>query len=242
MLDTGLSCKIRKNQNQKIDKEMGNDMDIPIIYEDDALIICNKPAGLAVQTRSLGQKDLESMLKNYRASKNEPPDIGVVHRLDQPVQGLLVFAKTKEAAADLSRQMAGRLADKYYYAMVSGVPQKKSGTLEDYLLRDGKNNTSSVVERGTPGAKRAELTFEVLEAKGGRSVLRIRLATGRHHQIRVQLAHAGWPIIGDKKYNFAENISPSETGLSLCSYKIILKHPVTRRKLEFEIDKPFTLS
>lgn len=217
-------------------------MNIPIIYEDEALVICNKPAGLAVQTRAVSQKDLESMLKNYCVSKNEPPEICVVHRLDQPVQGLVAFAKTKEAAADLCRQISGKQADKYYYAMVSGVPEKKSGTLEDFLLRDGKSNTSSVVDRNTPGAKRAELAYEVLEAKGGRSVLRIRLVTGRHHQIRVQLSNAGWPIIGDKKYNFAENLSPSQTGLLLCSYRIVLKHPVTRRKLEFEIDKPFTLS
>ena len=199
-----------------------------IIYEDEDIIVCKKPAGVATQTRRIGQADMESLLKNYRASKGELPYIGVVHRLDQPVEGIMVFAKNKEAAADLSRQIKTKLADKYYYAMTDGVPEKKKGTLEDELLQNGKTNTSEVVERGTPQAKHA--------------VLRIKLDTGRHHQIRVQLAHAGMPIVGDKKYNFKENIAPSGGQLALCSFKIAFRHPKTHRKLEFEIDKPFGLS
>ena len=113
----------------------------------------------------------------------------------------MVFAKNKEAAADLSRQIKTKLADKYYYAMTDGVPEKKKGTLEDELLQNGKTNTSEVVERGTPQAKHASLSYEVVEQDGKHAVLRIKLDTGRHHQIRVQLAHAGMPIVGDKKYN-----------------------------------------
>ena len=193
-------------------------MEIRILFEDEQIIVCEKPAGVAVQTKRLGQADMESLLKNRRAGKGELPYIGVVHRLDQPVSGVMVFAKTKEAAAALGRQIASGLADKFYYAV------------------------TDVVESSTPGAKRAELSYEVLEQKNGRAVLRIHRGTGRHHQIRVQLAHAGIPIVGDRKYNFKENMKPSGEPLCLCSYKIGFRHPKTRRNLAFEIDNPFHLS
>lgn len=100
-------------------------MNINILYEDEEVIVCEKPAGVAAQTRRLGQADMESLLKNYRAGKGEQPYIGVVHRLDQPVRGVMVFAKTKEAAADLSRQVQTKMADKFYYAVTDGVPEQK---------------------------------------------------------------------------------------------------------------------
>ncbi len=162
-----------------------------ILYEDVAIIVCVKPAGVATQTKRIGEKDMESMLRTYRMQENEEAYIGVVHRLDQPVSGLMVFAKTKEAAADLSKQVASKMADKYYYALTDGVPVATKGILEDYLLRDGKSNLSRVVSCGEPGAKRAELSYEVLEKSDTRALLSIKLATGRHHQIRVQMAHAG---------------------------------------------------
>ena len=217
-------------------------MDLSILYEDEDLLVCRKPAGVAVQTKKLGQADMESLLKNYRAARGEQPYIGVVHRLDQPVEGVMVFAKTKEAAAALGRQIMAKLADKCYYALVDGAPEKKWGTLVDYLVRDGRTNTSSVAECGTKDAKRAELSYEVIEQKNGRAVLENRPATGRHHQIRVQLAHAGMPIVGDRKYNFKENITPSGEGLCLCSYRIGFRHPKSHKNLAFEIDKPYHLS
>lgn len=217
-------------------------MEIRILFEDEQIIVCEKPAGVAVQTKRLGQADMESLLKNYRASKGEKPYIGVVHRLDQPVAGVMVFAKNKESASDLSRQIKTKLTDKYYYAMTDGVPEEKKGILEDDLLQNGQTNTSEVVERGTLQAKHAKLSYEVIEQNGRNAILRIKLDTGRHHQIRVQLAHAGMPIVGDKKYNFKENITPSGKQLALCSFKIAFRHPKTHRKLEFEIDKPFGLS
>ena len=218
-----------------------------IIYEDEDIIVCKKPAGVATQTRRIGQADMESLLKNYRASKGELPYIGVVHRLDQPVEGIMVFAKNKEAAADLSRQIKTKLADKYYYAMTDGVPEKKKGTLEDELLQNGKTNTSEVVERGTPQAKHASLSYEVVEQDGKHAVLRIKLDTGRHHQIRVQLVEmlgCGEVVKGcvDCYPNKRESIAPSGGQLALCSFKIAFRHPKTHRKLEFEIDKPFGLS
>ena len=158
-------------------------MNINILYEDEEVIVCEKPAGVAAQTRRLGQADMESLLKNYRAGKGEQPYIGVVHRLDQPVRGVMVFAKTKEAAADLSRQVQTKMADKFYYAVTDGVPE----------------------------------------------------------QIRVQLANAGIPIVGDTKYNFKETMTRSGNGLLLCSYKIGFKHPKTHKKMEFEIRNPFLI-
>lgn len=218
-----------------------------ILYEDEAILVCIKEAGVATQTKQMGQKDMESILKNYRVSKGEPPYIGIVHRLDQPVSGVMVFAKTKEAAADLSKQVATKAADKFYYAVTDGVPETRHslkagcGTLEDYLLRDGKANVSKVVTKGTEGAKRAELSYEVLAQNGSRAIVRIKLETGRHHQIRVQMANAGCPLVGDRKYNFKENMKNSYGALSLCSYKIAFKHPVTKKKMEFEISNPFSL-
>lgn len=213
-----------------------------ILYEDDAILVCIKEAGVATQTKQIGQKDMESMLRTYRMQKGEASYIGVVHRLDQPVQGVMVFAKTKEAAADLSRQVSTKAADKYYYAVTDGVPEKKTGTLEDYLLRDGKTNISKVVTKQTSGAKRAELTYEVLEKSETQALLKIKLATGRHHQIRVQMANAGWPLVGDRKYNFKENMKCGSGLMCLCSYKLAFTHPVTKKKLEFEIENPFRIS
>ena len=188
-------------------------MDINILYEDEEVIVCEKPAGVAAQTKRLGQADMESLLKNYRAGKGEQPYIGVVHRM----------------------------ADKFYYAVTDGVPEQKKGTLEDYLLRDGKTNTSKVVSKSTEGAKSARLDYEVTAQNKTNAILRIRLDTGRHHQIRVQLANAGIPIVGDTKYNFKETMTRSGNGLLLCSYKIGFKHPKTHKKMEFEIRNPFLI-
>lgn len=212
-----------------------------ILYEDDAMIVCVKEAGVATQTKKIGQKDMESILRTYRMQKGEPSYIGVVHRLDQPVSGVMVFAKTKEAAADLSRQIAAKAADKYYYAVTEGIPDKIKGTLEDYLLRDGKTNLSKVSDSRTAGAKRAELFYEVLAKNEAKALLKIKLATGRHHQIRVQMAHAGWPLVGDRKYNFKENMNGGNQPICLCSYKLAFLHPVTKKKLDFEIGCPFTI-
>lgn len=212
-----------------------------ILYEDDTIIVCVKEAGVATQTKQIGQKDMESMLRTYRMQKGEPSYIGVVHRLDQPVTGVMVFAKTKEAAANLSRQIATKSADKFYYAVTDGLPAQKKGTLEDYLLRDGRTNTSKVVSAKTEGAKRAELSYEVIAQDDKRAILRVQLHTGRHHQIRVQLANAGCPLVGDRKYNFKENMKPSGQQLLLCSYKISFKHPQTGRNVSYEIELPYHL-
>jgi 23S rRNA pseudouridine1911/1915/1917 synthase len=180
--------------------------------------------------------DLESALKNYLAGKcmgNIPmiPYLGIIQRLDQPVEGVLVFAKTPEAAAKLSHQLTNGQIKKHYLAAVSCKQELASGMLEDYLLRDGRANHSRAVPKGHPGAKRAVLRYECVYQEKEQAILRIRLLTGRHHQIRVQLAHAGMPIAGDQKYN----PSGQEPPLCLCAYKLVLYHPRKQVKLEFEI-------
>ena len=148
-------------------------MEIRILFEDEQIIVCEKPAGVAVQTKRLGQADMESLLKNRRAGKGELPYIGVVHRLDQPVSGVMVFAKTKEAAAALGRQIASGLADKFYYAVTDGGAGSRKGQFTDYLLRDGRTNTSAVVESSTPGAKEGRAFL-----RGFRAEKRARRSSG----------------------------------------------------------------
>lgn len=260
-----------------------------ILYEDNFIIVCRKRAGIATQTARLGEADLESALKNYLKT----PYVAVIHRLDQPVEGILAFAKTKDAAAGLSRQSAGQVMNKKYYAVammgVSGggtfaedasgmdsgmedcaatdffVGSGKKNTLVDYLQRNGRENTSRVVSKNAKDGKRAELTYEVLAekdglpvqaesgergentgaAQGGREIwkrivlLRVQLKTGRHHQIRVQMAHAGMPLLGDSKYGSEESKDYSRrmgiNNIALCAYSLEFLHPVTGEKMDFEI-------
>ena len=206
-----------------------------IIYEDEAVIVCRKEAGVAVQTARAGQADMVSLLKNYRAKKKEEPYIGLIHRLDQPVEGVMVFAKTKMAAAKLSAQVSNRGMEKEYLAVTAGVPQPEKGELCDWLLRDGKTNTSTVVAKGTPQAKEAKLSYEVVEvrAEGQKALVHIWLHTGRHHQIRVQFAHVGYPLYGDVKYGTATG---AYCPVALCSCRIAFKHPITGKEMEFAIE------
>lgn len=208
---------------------------LEILYEDTDILVCIKPAGVATQTKKIGQQDMESLLKNYRVSKNEEPYIGIVHRLDQPVEGVMVFAKNKRAAAALSQQIARRQADKYYMALCSNADGswKKGdrGRIEDYLIKDARTNRSEVVPKGTKGAKEASLSYSVQKEEKGIAFVKIQLETGRHHQIRVQMAHLGHPLVGDRKYG-----GPLQKGnVALCSCRIRLYHPTTREKMEFTI-------
>lgn len=205
---------------------------LEIIYEDKAIIICKKPAGVPTQTPKTGTADMVSLLKTYRMQKGEEPYLGLVHRLDQPVEGVMVFAKDKKSAAALSAQMQKGTFEKYYYAMVHGIPEPSDGTLEHYLLRNGRTNVSCVVAKETAGAKLSRLSYETMTTYEDRSLLRVKLDTGRHHQIRVQLSHIGHPLIGDKKYG--EN-TPGYLPLGLCSYHIGFQHPITKKPVVYEI-------
>ena len=219
--------------------------ELEIIFEDRDILVCHKPAGVATQTKRLGQQDMESLLKNYRAKKGEPPYIGIVHRLDQPVEGVMVFAKTQQAAAHLSKQVQNRVIGKYYYALLTHVPDDaKEGVLEDYLVTDKKKNVTTVVDyevwKDSPEnlpkeAKYAKLEYKYVKGhdKGANAnvLIEIKLHTGRQHQIRVQLANLGTPLIGDSKYGDANGREP----LALCSYKLEFEHPTKKVPMKFEI-------
>lgn len=219
-----------------------------IVFEDEHIMVAYKPAGIATQTARLGQQDMVSELKNYLARKPEnkgkgAPYLGLVHRLDQPVAGILVFAKTKQAAASLSKQIADGSFHKYYYAIVYGRPLKEKDTLEDYLCKDGKTNMSSVVTKDTPDAKKARLCYQwketlmVWEEMQEVSLMEIELFTGRHHQIRVQMAHGGMPLLGDSKYGTEESKEFSKNigcrNVALCASRLQFQHPGTGETVDF---------
>ncbi|MEY8427180.1 RluA family pseudouridine synthase [Lachnospiraceae bacterium 46-15] len=209
-------------------------MEIDILYEDGQLLVCRKPAGVPVQSGKVGQKDMVSILRNYRNGKEDDIYIGLVHRLDQPVQGVMVFAKTKTAAAELSRQIADGRMKKQYLAVICGKPTRKQGVLVDYLLKDGRTNTSSIVPEGTKGAKRAELRYRIAAEAAGYALAEIDLLTGRHHQIRVQMAGAGMPLAGDRKYNSSEE-GQTEKYAALAAHKLSFVHPVSKKEICFGV-------
>ena len=203
-----------------------------ILYEDSEILVVDKPAGTAVESARVTEPDLVSLLRTYLGRP-----VYVVHRLDQPVRGVMVFAKTSRAASSLSSQVSGNGRDqmkKIYHARVSGPVPAGEGTLTDYLLRDPKTNMSRVVNekdlnqygKGTK-PKKAVLHYR----KTGEQELEVELLTGRHHQIRVQLAHAGMPIEGDRKYGGSE----AET-LALCAAEITFRHPKTGEKMTWRIN------
>ena len=213
-----------------------------ILFEDRDILVCRKPAGVATQTKRLGQQDMESLLKNYRAKKGEPPYIGIVHRLDQPVEGLMVFAKNQQAAAHLCKQVQDRVIGKYYYALLTHNPDpyKNEGVLEDYLVTDKKTNYTRALdaeelqqkgEALPKEAKYAKLEWKLAKVASDRVLVDIKLHTGRQHQIRVQMANAGCPLIGDSKYGESRDGEP----LALCSYKLEFEHPTKKTSMKFEI-------
>ncbi len=226
-----------------------NDSKTPnIIYEDRDIIVCRKPAGTPTQSRQIGIPDMVSILKNHLAEQGraadrnrteKPPSpapyLAVIHRLDQPVDGLLVFAKTPAAARELNRQLNTSDFGKYYIALVEGIPQPKDGCLENFLVKDGRSNTSRVCPENTPGARHAKLHYHVTDIMDGNAFVEIRLDTGRHHQIRVQMSHCGHPLAGDKKYGSTLH-SPR---LCLCAYRLAFRHPADHRPMEFTVTPSF---
>ena len=213
---------------------------IHILYEDESILVCEKPAGVATQSANIRETDMASCVKEHLGGGY----VGIIHRLDQPVSGLLVFAKTPEAAASLSKQVQGCGMCKEYTATVEGLLPKTSGpvTLADYLIRlpDGR---ASVVSEGTKDrhgrtAKKAILTYEVLscDSAAKTSTLRIRLRTGRFHQIRAQLSHLGHPVLGDVKYGAKKPAARHPAaGIALCASSLSFTHPSDGRKLCFTL-------
>ena len=206
---------------------------VKIIYEDAWILVAGKPAGLAVQTKKIAEEDLESLLRK----KMKAPYLAPITRLDQPVEGLVLFAKTKEAAAKLTKQLTEHSMQKIYLAKIYGsFGEGAKGSLKDRLYKDGRSNTSKVVLPGDPDyaeGKDSALNYEEISP----GELRIELLTGRHHQIRVQLANAGHPILGDTKYGSEksreESIRLGIKRLMLTAKELEFKHPGTGEILHF---------
>ena len=211
-------------------------MNLQIIYEDNKMIVCNKATGVLAQSGKSFDVDMVSALMIYRKRKSEDIFIGVINRLDRQVSGLMVFAKTKQDAAILNKLMQHNEFNKHYYAVVCGKPIENNGTFVDYLLKDGKANTSTVATQDSKDAKRAELEYEVIKSivnDNGQNLtlVRIHLITGRHHQIRVQFANRGLPLEGDTKYSNASTVSNSgSNGIALCAYSL----QIGKQKFEIE--------
>lgn len=248
-------------------------MKTEILFEDQEVLVVYKPAGIATQVAGLMQADVVSELKNYlmltnknnadnKQKERREPYLGLVHRLDQPVEGVLVFAKTPRAAAALSRQITDRTLKKEYLAAVllederevreiNKLPSEKI-TLTDYLVKDGKANISKIGKQSDKNAKKAVLSYQIVKTEKANkkneqngtdaeviAILKIRLETGRHHQIRVQLANANMPLLGDLKYGSekSQNLS-KELGIkdvSLCAHRLSFYHPKTGKKEEFTV-------
>lgn len=202
-----------------------------ILYEDRQILVALKEAGVAVQSASIGQRDMESMLKTYLASKSEEriPYLGIVHRLDQPVEGIVVFARTKKAAAALGGQLTADSMEKCYLAVVE---KKLSPGHEDVLRHFLKKEKqlAAVADPSDRQAKEARLSYRVLASAEDKSLLFIRLDTGRFHQIRCQLSHEGMPVAGDVRYGGTKGAG---RGIALCAWKLSFCHPRTGKRMTF---------
>lgn len=211
-------------------------MQLEILFEDKDIIVCYKPAGVPTQTSKLAEQDMVSILKNYFRGGY----VAVVHRLDQPVEGILVFAKNSFAAKELNKELQGAGFGKHYQAVLWGKPDREKDTLEDYLVKDGRANTSRIAKPNETDAKKAILHYEVLKAgkddEKDISLVKVRLETGRHHQIRVQMANMDCPIWGDSKYNTTPVQDRRFRQIALCAYRLEFVHPRSKERMMFEIE------
>ena len=239
---------------------------LSILYEDNHIIVVIKPDGLESQSGKSFAPDMVSEIRKHLASHPQdihkltketstaskypqPPYVGVIHRLDRPVSGIMVYAKNPKAAASLSTSLQQGKIEKWYQAVICGKPVDNVGKYVDYLLKDGKTNTSRIVDKSVAGAKRAELEYQILEKKEQedgtvRSLVEIHLHTGRHHQIRVQFAAHGTPLMGDTKYGAPAAASVGRARrepLALCAVRLSFLHPVTGKRMEFSTKPQFVL-
>lgn len=208
---------------------------LKVIYEDNHIIVVEKMPNIPSQSDKTGDVDMLTIVKQYIKEKyNKPGNVylGLVHRLDRPVGGIMIFAKTSKAAGRLSEQVREKVFKKKYLAVVDGKLDNKKGILEDYLYKDERNNLSKVVNKDKKNAKLAKLDYEVITYNEVKklSLLKINLHTGRHHQIRVQLSNFGHSIFGDQKYG--------ERGkgkqIALWAYELTIEHPITKEKITFK--------
>lgn len=223
-------------------------MQTKILYEDDVMLVIHKPAGLAVQSARIGQMDVESELRNYIAAQARKtnskvaPYVGLVHRLDQPVEGLLVVAKTKEAAAALTKQLTNGSLNKKYMAVVQTSHTSEEGTFCDFMIKEGQ--VAKIVSSNEKQAKEARLQYRIVKTadileKVQLALVDIEIETGRFHQIRCQMASHNMPLLGDSKYGSEQTKELSRQlgirNVALCANRITCIHPKTKKCLNFEV-------
>lgn len=214
-------------------------MKIPILFEDNHLLVVEKPVNIPVQEDDSRDRDMLTILKEDLKIRFQKPGnvyLGLVHRLDRPVGGVMVFAKTSKAASRLSDVLRKREMDRTYLAVVRGVPEKKKGLLEHYLYKDTKKNIVSAVQANHTDAKKAVLEYETISSTEQLSLLSIRLHTGRSHQIRVQLSTSGWPLYGDQKYG--QHVNQPGQQIALWSNALEFPHPTTKESVEIQSQPP----
>lgn len=212
--------------------------DINIIYEDNHILVVVKPQNMACCPDNSGDKDMLSLLKEYLINKYDKKGeafLGLVHRLDRPTGGVMVYAKTSKAAQRLSQGIRENDIEKKYLAVVVGKPRDKQNQLVHYLLKNSTQNKVYSVPMATDGAKKAILNYKVLEENGNYSLIDIRLITGRSHQIRVQFSSIGCPLYGDQKYG--EGLSPIDN-IALWATELKFSHPITKERLVYRVYPP----
>lgn len=212
--------------------------DIQILYEDNHLLVVNKPVNMLMQGDATGDNDLLSIMKNYiKVTYNKPNEayLGLVHRLDRVTGGVCVFAKTSKAASRLSNQIRLQEWKKTYFVITDNVPHIKEQKLVDYLYKDRKSNTSYVVSSQNKEAKKSLLKYKLLNTHKNHALINVDLITGRSHQIRVQFANAGMPLFGDHRYN---KQVVRNTQIKLFAYELTLIHPTLKEEMTFQAPMP----
>ena len=208
---------------------------LKILYEDNHIIVVEKKPNIPSQSDKTGDIDMLTLVKNYIKEKYNKPGnvyIGLVHRLDRPVGGIMIFARTSKSASRLSNQVREKIFKKKYLAVVDGKFEKDQGTLEDYLYKDERHNMSKVVKKEKKNAKLAKLDYKVLKYNPVKdlSLVEVNLHTGRHNQIRVQLSNFGHSIFGDQKYG----TRGKGKQIALWAYELTIVHPVTKEEMTFK--------
>lgn len=214
---------------------------LTVLYEDNHIIVVLKPQNKPSQPDASNDEDMLTSVKNYiKETKNKPGEafVGLLHRLDRPTGGVMVFAKTSKGASRVSQQIASKNFKKYYYAVVQGKPFALRNKISHFLKKDERTNTVVVTPQSVEGAKLAELSYEIVASNDEHSLVKVELHTGRSHQIRVQLKHIGHPIVGDAKYGNAK----AGQKLALWAYEVSFEHPTTQQNLVFKILPPLTES
>lgn len=210
-----------------------------VIYEDNHILVAVKPQNIPTMPDQTKDKDMFTLCKEYIKETAQKPGnvyLGLLHRLDRPTGGVMVFAKTSKAASRISQAIREGEVEKYYLAVLLGTPKEKHGRLIHYLLKDPKENAVKIVPIATEGAKRAELEYWIMGEYGKLSFAKIKLLTGRPHQIRVQMSSLGTPVLGDTKYGGSQ--MPKGLNLALWACEIKLTHPVTKAKMAFRCYPP----